>query len=381
MFKITPEWENNNLKLPILEYLGYLITKFFDFFKPISFLLDKVETLMLQNDITRLNIDKPIYITGLARAGTTIILEMLSKHPDLASHQYKHVLMPYLPFWLPYLIKNTGIYVKPIERIHKDGIMITRDSPEAVEEVFWRKFFNDTHNETISNIIRGNVCNPKFERFYKNHIAKLLLSQNRSRYLAKNNYNITRLEYLLKIFPNSKFLLLIRNPINHIASLIKQTKLLITLEQQIPFLHDWMLMVGHQEFGHHQVCINVDNTELIHKIRKLWRNQETYVKGWAYYWDSVYNFIADQLDINKKLKSATLIIDYDKLCETPAKKIDEILDHIEISTVNFKETRNYYITNLHKPTYYTPDFSEKELAQISEVTKLTAARFGINSLI
>ena len=89
--------KQNIFKFPFLKYVGaYTITKFFDYFKSLSFLLDNLETKTLNNEIDKLSIDRPIYVTGVARAGTTIILEMLSKHPDLATHQYKHLLIPYL---------------------------------------------------------------------------------------------------------------------------------------------------------------------------------------------------------------------------------------------------------------------------------------------
>jgi len=366
-------------EFPYLGYAGgYIITKFFDSFKKLSFLLDRLETLLLFKDINKLNIDRPIYITGLARAGTTIILEMLNKHPDLVSHQYKHFLMPYIPHWISQTLKNTNFFTQSFERLHKDGIIVTRESPEAVEEIFWQKFFDTVHNESTSNIIDGGISYPKFEKFYQNHIRKLILNQIGARYLAKNNYNITRLEYLLRIFPNSKFLLIIRNPVHQIASLIKQTRLFIKMEQEIPILKEWMRIVGHHEFGHHQVCINVGNAELVRNIRKLWSNKKSYVQGWAYYWASIYKFVADLLDRNRKLKNSTLIVRYDDLCETPAKIIDKILDHTELSAKKFEKVRKFYIERLHKPSYYTPNFSNQELASISEITKDTAARFGIS---
>ncbi|MFX1316458.1 MAG: sulfotransferase [Promethearchaeota archaeon] len=365
-----------SIDFPIMGYAGWGITKFFDVFKSLSFLLNKLETITLRKDLEKIIIDRPIYITGLARAGTTIILEMLSKHPDLASHRYKHLLMPYLPHWFSQLVNKTTLYKKPFERVHKDGIFITRESPEAIEEMLWQKFFDNNHTETISNIISGNDSNPKFEKFYQNHIRKLMLNQNAVRYLTKNNYSITRLEYLLQLFPNSKILLIIRNPVNHIASLIKQTNLFIEMERLSPILGDWLKIIGHYEFGHHQVCINVNNTELIHNIRKLWSNEKTYVKGWAYYWSSIYDFIANQLDTNKNLKKATFIVRYEDLCKTPAKIIDKILDHTELSLKKFEKEKQYYIKHLHPPTYYTPDFSNQDLEYISEVTKATATRFG-----
>lgn len=371
--------KTNSFQLPKLGYLGYTITKFFHLCTPVTFFHERFETLTLFNEIRKLEIKKPIYITGLARAGTTIILEMLSKHPDLATHQYKHLLMPYLPNWISKISNKVKLNSKPTERIHKDGIMIMSDSPEAVEEIFWKKYFKYVQDENTSHIINGNVINPKFERFYANHIRKLLITQDRSRYLAKNNYNITRLDYLLRIFPSAKFLLIIRNPVNHIASLIKQTKLFIKMEEDIPLLQDWLKILGHREFGHDRICINVNNTELIHKIRKLWSNKKTYVKGWAYYWVSIYDFIAKNLEINEKLRNATFIVNYDNLCEKPADTIDRILKHTELPLERFRNVREYYIKHLHKPTYYSPDFFEQELSDIHKITKDTASRCGLKT--
>ncbi len=367
---------NDSIKFPLMGYAGYGITKFFNSFKSISLLFDRIETMFLFNDIKKLDIDRPIYITGLARAGTTIILEMLNKHPDLASHKYKNILMPYLPDWFSQMADRFNFYTKPFERLHRDGIIVTSESPEAVEEIFWQKFFNNLHNEKVSNIISRNDSNAKFEKFYLNHIKKLIINQKCSRYLAKNNYLVSRLDYMLKIFPDSKFLLIIRNPIEHIASLIKQTKLFIKLEQKIPLLPDWLKIVGHNEFGRNQMCINLGNTELINEIHKLWRSKNTYVKGWAYYWTSIYDFIAKQLETIKKLKKATLIVKYDELCETPAIIIDKIFEHTELPAEKFENAKKYYIENLHKPTYYTPDFSKQELSDICKITEGTASRFG-----
>ncbi len=361
---------------PFMGYTGYTITKFFDNFKHLSFLLDKLETSTMRRDMVKIRVDRPIYITGLARAGTTIVLEMLSKHPDLATHRYKHMLMPYLPHWVSQLAKRTNIYSEPFERYHKDGIFVTRESPEAVEEILWQKFFNRVFSENTSNIFDMKVSNPKFEKFYRNHILKLILNQKSSRYLAKNNYNVTRMEYLLRIFPSSKFLLIIRNPVNHIASLIKQTRLFLGIEIKKPLFNEWLRMIGHREFGHNSICINVGNTELIHKIRKLWKNNKTYVKGWAYYWASIYNYVADRLEKNKKLKSATLMVRYEDLCKTPAKIIDKILTHTELPLRKFEKVKDYYVRNLHEPTYYVPNFSDQELEDIIEVTSSTTKRFG-----
>jgi len=378
MIKIAfkpPNKEQN--KIPILEYYGYVITKLVDSFGMFSTFIDKLETFSMREKINDLEIKSPIYITGVPRSGTTITLEMLSEHPDLASHKYEHLLMPFIPYWFSQAINRLKITTESTERIHQDRIIINQDSPEAVEEIFWQKFFDNLHDESYITIIDEKVDNKKFEKFYKNHIKKLIISQESSRYIAKNNYNISRLEYLLKLFPDAKFLILIRNPINQISSIIKQQNLFIKMESDMPLLSDWNKMLGHHEFGQRNSLINLDNYKLIKKIRNLLNRPDSYVEGWAYYWAYMYNYVMKIIEINNKVKNASLIIKYEDLCEESSSTIDKILDHTNLPPKKFHNTKKYYSRCLERPSYYKPNFSDTEIKQILKITQPTAEKYGL----
>ncbi|MHA2287344.1 MAG: sulfotransferase [Promethearchaeota archaeon] len=369
-------WSRKNRDLPVTGYAAYVTAKFFTSFKKLSYYLSKIETLLSRDEINELTIDRPIYIAGLARAGTTIILEMLHKHPFLASHKYRHFFMPFFPHRFSRIVDQSKFFTKPRERVHRDGIIITRESPEAVEEIFWQDFFSNNHNENISNVMNSAISNPEFEQFYRDHIRKLLINQRCSRYLAKNNYNITRLEYIHNLFPDVKFLLIVRNPVNHIASLIKQTKLFTKIEEKYPLLIDWHRITGHSEFGFNQLCINTGDNEVVQKIRNLWNSDRTNVQGWAFYWSCIYDHVKNLLGTNKEVQKASLIIKHEDLCENSAETIDKILEHTELPLDNYDKIKKYYVKHLHRPTYYTPSFTKQELQDISDITKATASRFG-----
>lgn len=355
---------------------AYYIAKFLNRINPVVLFLDKIETLFLSKRISNFNDENPIYITGLARAGTTIILEMLSKHPDVATHRYIHIPMSYLPYIWTNFARKTKIFLNPVERLHKDGIVVNRESPEALEEVFWRDNFLNLHNEDSSSVMNNEVSNENFETFYRNHIAKLLFTLKKSRYLTKNNYNVTRLEYLLQIFPKSKFLLIIRNPISHIASLIKQNILFRKMGLVDPRLEHFTQLIGHYEFGYNRKSINIGSNQIIKNIREIWSKNYNDVKGWALYWASIYSFIAGVLNKNKKLAKATLIVRYEDLVSMPSETIDKILEHTQLNKEKFLNTKEYYIKNLHKPTYYQAIFSKKELKDIAEITDSTISLFS-----
>jgi hypothetical protein len=135
-------------------------------------------------------------------------------------------------------------------------------------------------------------------------------------------------------------------------------------------------MTGHSEFGFNQMCINTGNSQAVQKIRKLWNNERTMVKGWAYYWSYLYDYIMNLLETRKDIQEASLIIRHEDLCENPAEIIDKILEHTELPLENYEKIKKYYVKHLHKPTYYTPNFTKQELEDISDITKATSSRFG-----
>src|ERR1700733_7054444 len=60
--------------------------------------LGNLESRMLAGRLANVRVDRPVYICGLPRAGTTISLQMLSEHPDVTTHKYADFLMPYAPY-------------------------------------------------------------------------------------------------------------------------------------------------------------------------------------------------------------------------------------------------------------------------------------------
>ncbi len=49
--------------------------------------LGNLESKLLAGKLRGASVDRPVYICGLPRAGTTISLQMLSEHPDVGTHK------------------------------------------------------------------------------------------------------------------------------------------------------------------------------------------------------------------------------------------------------------------------------------------------------
>jgi hypothetical protein len=66
------------------------------------------ETSVLGDEIRDITIERPVYVTSLARSGTTILTEMLERHPDLTCHRYSDFPNPWTPYWRNYLLRSRG---------------------------------------------------------------------------------------------------------------------------------------------------------------------------------------------------------------------------------------------------------------------------------
>ena len=131
-----------------------------------------------------------IFISGLPRSGTTSLLNFIYLSNQFASLKYKNMPFILSPNFSK-LFNKKNILKK--ERLHADGITYDMNSPEAFDEVF---FSND--EEFIKNELL-------------NYIKLILDSENKIRYLSKNNLNYKRMDLINSILPNSFFLIPIRS--------------------------------------------------------------------------------------------------------------------------------------------------------------------------
>ncbi len=333
------------------------------------------ETKILKDELAATTIKAPIYIAGLARSGSTFLLEAMAEHEDTATHRYKDFPPVFTPYWwnkfLSFMPKKD---VQPAERAHKDGIKITEDSPEAFEEALWTAFFPDLHDPKTSALLDRTTSNPRFEKFYREHIQKLLSVRGGKRYLSKGNYNLTRLAYLQKIFPDARFILPLRAPAWHIASLIKQHRLFCKNLEGNDRAIAHMRRVGHFEFGLDRRPINAADGSAIQAIQKAWSSGNE-VEGQARYWAHLHGKIADQLNADTALRDATLIVRYEKMCEQPADTLKGLFNHCQLDLDEPKLME--LASRVQHPTYYQPDFTDAERQLIDDITSPVVERFDV----
>lgn len=255
--------------------------------------------------------DNHVFVAGLARSGTTILLNALYETNEFASLSYQD-----MPFILaPNLWSKVSVAkqnVEFIERAHRDGIKISSTSPEAFEEVFWMTF--DERDETTKE---------KFKLYVEliNHKYK------KNRYLSKNNQNIRRLELISGMFPRSQILIPFRNPIQHSYSLLSQHQLFLDWSKNDVFISNYMKWIGHTEFGPNYIPIY---------DKHLSFRDHLDVNHWLEQWLLTYQHCYTHF----KHRNNIYFICYEKMCSSKDYWLDilKILNVEKLYDFEFKES-------------------------------------------
>ena len=255
--------------------------------------------------------DDHVFVAGLARSGTTILLNAIYQSNKFASLTYDD-----MPFILaPNLwgkINHKSTHGEAKERAHGDGVKIFTNSPEAFEEVFWKTF-------TDNSIIR--------EELFIKFISLILKKNNKTRYLSKNNQNIRRLNLISKIFPRSKILIPFRDPLQQSFSLYSQHMKFVKEQNGDSFIRNYMNWIGHSEFGLDYKMIHPSNLSYLNEME---------FNHWLEQWYFTYKSVLELFDKHEKF----YLIGYESLCENPDVwvNVKDLLSINQETKFSFKKT-------------------------------------------
>lgn len=277
-----------------------------------------------------------IFVSGLARSGTTILLNALYESDEFASLTYRDmpfVLAPNL--WSK--LSNGKEKNNKVERAHGDGIKVSTESPEAFEEVFWITF----------------DCGDKgTKEKFKHYVELINHKYQKERYLSKNNQNIRRLRFISDTFPNSKILIPFRNPIQHAYSLLSQHKRFIEHAKKDNFIASYMKWIGHTEFGPNYIPINNKDLCFCDSLT---------IDHWLEQWHLTYKNCYE----NFKDKENIYFICYEKLCNSS----QYWLEILRIS--NIKDTYDFEFKESNKLISHITDedITQKALSLYKQLSQ------------
>lgn len=256
---------------------------------------------------------RPVFVTALPRAGTTLLLSLFAALPEFATHTYRD-----MPFVLSPMLWNrvSRAFRKPAglrERAHGDGMPVGYDSPEAFEEVLWMAFWRGKYRR--HHILPWTTADrdAEFEIFFARHMRKVIAARAggerpaAARYLSKNNANIARLTLLPRLFPDCRIAIPVRAPWPHARSLQRQHARFSRVHAADPFARRYMAWLGHFEFGAELRPIRFSG-----RVTGGTHADPAGIDFWLRYWIAAHEAI---------LAAATgpnvVVVDYDRLCADP----------------------------------------------------------------
>ena len=303
----------------------------------------EMEEILYGQKAKQLDVKQYVFVTGLARSGTTAVMNKIFGTGLYASLQYAN-----MPFLLSPNLWKRKSKIESHERAHKDGIIIDGNSPEEFDEYFWKAFLDDSYLK--SDGLNIHEVDTKVLDKYLTYISLICFSKGKDKYVSKNNNNVLRLSTIQKI-DNSKIILLYREPLSHASSLMKLDRSFSQNQTEDPFSLEYFNYLGHHEFGlNHKPFLLTSNFDA---NRELYKKES--LNYWLSIWLNYYSYILKNMENNH------ILICFEDLVRDPDMVYSHIAGYLNLDIV-FEESKK------HNPaTYEVLDYDRELLSQCMKV--------------
>jgi hypothetical protein len=266
-----------------------------------------IESSIFAARFRHIRVERPIFVTSLPRAGTTLVLEVLARVPGIATHTYRDMPFVLAPLLWDALSKGFRRPSHLRERTHGDGMAVGYDSPEAFEEVLWRAHWAEKFRNDHIALWTERDNPPQFRDAFFDHARKIIALRAEGapagRYASKNNANIARIRLLRGLFPDCVILVPFRDPLAQAKSLLQQHRRFSALHSTDGFSKQYMFDIGHFEFGHLHRPIAFAGVE---EMRR--RYGPDTLDYWVAYWECAIRHLLRHRD-------DFVALSYETLCE------------------------------------------------------------------
>ncbi len=264
---------------------------------------------------------RPVYVTGLARAGTTVLLNALHATDTFATLNYTNMPFVTAPRLWTSTMKPFRRRIARHERAHGDGVLVDDQSPEAFEEVFWLMRCRPDYVKQAGLV--PHTPPDSAIRDYRDFVRSVITASGNAhhRYLAKNNNNLLRLASLHHAFPDAVIVLPFRAPVAHATSLLTQHRRFLDIHRRDSFSASYMTWLGHFEFGGNMKPLLLPGVE-----GELQGKDPLSLEYWLHYWFATYRFVAE-IPANN-----IILFDYDLLTQEPERQLARLAGAINCPT-------------------------------------------------
>lgn len=290
---------------------NYLNSIPYRFFSKKNFFYDTLisfEDLFWKKKIEEKKVDTFFYICGYPRSGTTVIANFFNLSQKFCAYTHKDMPLILTPIIWDKFSKIYYKGFKEIQRKHGDAMKIKLNFVDSFEEILWKHYGEDIDF---------------FEKYIYN-IKKLVYLRKKTNFLSKSNQNLARISKILKNIPNSKFLIIFRNPLYQLKSLLKVNDIFFKEISRNKFFLNELEFLGHHEFGPNRKFI-FENLEKLDEIKENWLKSK-YDISYILEWIEVHKMILEKYSNKKEIK----LICYDEFKKNFHNQISKISNFCDV---------------------------------------------------
>ncbi len=185
-----------------------------------SFPVQLLERIVFSKRIKHTKITQPVFILGYFRSGTTYLLYVLGADPKFVAPTTYQVLTPHLFLLFGKGIRKMFDSVMPATR-PQDNVKITAKSPSEEEFALANMsphslvngyVFPKRISQTFSEIINNQKAKNEWKRKFDYFLRKVMVKNQSNIPLLKSPLNTARIEEIVSLYPDAKFIHIHRNP-------------------------------------------------------------------------------------------------------------------------------------------------------------------------
>ena len=332
------------------------------------------EQVLLWPWTREIRIDRPIFIVGPYRSGTTILEKIIVEHSGLGHFWYltnMNTLSPVTGYYTLKLFHLVGYLDRePIPAIHNPRIKFTVYAPYECEKVWSHSSRSQWDPECTDLTVGADHTDPEFERYLVSMIRRHMAVQRATRFINKNPVHCLRMPYLHKLFPDARFVYIVRNPVDTVVS------------HYLAAEHMQRIIYPDPEIKRcFQEDLNIDMLSERIKTRNyastLELDREHPLLGIASQWADMHATALDHIADHPQLASQVLRVRYEQLVSEPIPLMDKVWDFVELGDDEAAAITRAYAPRLSSPPPARLSPNERaRLEQVQEIVAPVAARLG-----
>lgn len=335
---------------------------------------EALERVLLWSWTRQIAIDRPIFVVGPYRSGTTILEQIIAAHADVAHFWYLtnvYSRSPVTGYGMAHLLRTLGVLDgASVLSVHNPRISFTMLSPYECEWV-WSQSEKSLWDERCTDLTVGSeFSDPRFERYLRSMIRRHILVQRATRFVNKNPVNCLRIGYLHRLFPDARFVTIVRHPVDTVLShhrAAARMRRVVYADARV-----------RRTF---QVDLHIDILSMCIKTRTyaqtLALDQVHPLLGIANQWKDLQTEVLDSIDREPGLGERVLPLCYEDLVSQPAHTLERVWRFVELHGEQADAITRAYADRLTPPPALELDVQERALLpRVWEIAAPVAARLG-----